>query len=475
MSGPLTDLIPPPPSKTLGARPEPARARPAADTQATSLRAGSIPTQLARRRPRADGTRLSAPAELLLTLWPFCDLPRPVLWALIERMRSRRFAPGQAIIRQGERSRRLAMVAEGEVRVRVRAGRKSHEIARLGRGAVLGEMGLLTGAPCTATAVALTPVRAITISARRFRRLAVRYPVLSSSLGSLVATRLGQAPVDTLVGKVLRGYRVRRCVGRGGMGVVYEAAPLEGGRRVALKMMSHRFAFDLEVQQRFEREIEICRSLRHPNVGRVLEHFTAFGTSFMVMEFCDGPTLDEVLRAAGPLGEDRVRRIAGQLAGGLAYVHRHGVCHRDVKPSNVILTGRDHVKLVDFGLAKATTGGELTQQGCILGTPRYMPPEQLSGQPVDRRADLFALGSVVYEMLAGKAPFADESIAAILGRDCRWSLPPADEIRPGLSHDLYRFLEQTLAVNPSDRVADLQRISRAWRRPPLARVVHGCS
>jgi len=463
MSGLLDDLIPPPPSKLRRSRPEPVRPRGADDTQATGLRAGSVPTEVARRRPRTNGTRPAAPAELLLGLWPFCDLPRPVLWALVERMRSRRVAPGEAIIRQGERSRRLAMVVEGEVRVCVRAGRKSHEIARVGRGAVLGEMGLLTGAPCTATAVALTPVRAVTISARRFRRLAVRYPVLSSSLGSLVATRLGQGPVDTLAGKVLRGYRVRRCVGRGGMGVVYEAASLEDGRRVALKMMSHRFAFDLEVQQRFAREIEICRLLRHPNVGRVLGHFTAFGTSFMVMEFCDGPTLDEVLRAAGPLGEDRVRRIAGQLAGGLAYVHRHGVCHRDVKPSNVILTGRDRVKLVDFGLAKTTTGGELTQQGCILGTPRYMAPEQLAGQPVDCRADLFALGSVVYEMLAGEAPFADQSIAAILGRDRRWSLPPADRIRPGLSHDLYRFLEQTLALDPSDRVADLRRISRAWR------------
>ncbi|MBN2217826.1 MAG: protein kinase [Pirellulales bacterium] len=448
------DLVPPPPSEVVAARLQRAigRAEFLWRFDQDSLDENAL-----------QGSENAARVQLLASLWPFSELPSAVLRALSGRMREKRFAGGQKIIHQGSRSRHLLIVIEGTIEVHVQAGSRRHVLARLDRGAIVGEMSLLTDAPCTATVTAVGPVRAAAISAGEFRRLAARYPVLGSTLSHLVASRLGQAPVDTLTGKVLHGYRLRRCVGRGGMGIVYEAKRLADGQRVALKMLSHRFAYDLEVQQRFEREIQICRSLCHAAIPRILDHFTAFGTNFMVMEFCDGVTLDEFIRAGGPLDEQQVRSIVGQLATALSHIHRHGICHRDVKPRNIIISDeRGTVRLMDFGLATSLASCELTQYGCVLGTPRYMPPEQLAGQRVDYRADLFSLGCVVYEMLTGMALFGDGDVAMQLLQDPNWSMPPADRIRPGLSGDLHQFLCQTVAVDPRRRVVALEEIGNTW-------------
>jgi CRP-like cAMP-binding protein len=401
----------------------------------------------------------------LSSLWPFRELPQTLLSALARHARVRDFAAGEKLIRQGARSRRLLAVINGSVEVSVQHDGRRHVVVHQQEGAILGEMGLLTGARCTATATAITPVRTLVIPARRVHRLIMHFPVLGSSLGHLIASRLGRASTDSLAGKVLRGYRVRRCVGRGGMGVVYEAQRCRDGRRVALKMLSHRFASDFDMQRRFDREIRICRSLRHPNIGRVLGHFSAFGTRFIVMEFCDGVTLDALIRRSGPLPEDQVRRITGQLAAALAYVHHQGICHRDVKPGNIMVAQHgQQVRLMDFGLAKSASCGDLTANGCLLGTPRYMAPEQLAGERADYRSDLFALGCVVYEMLTVQVLFDTGDVFDNLVRPRGWSLPASEQIRPGLSDDLYRFLQQTIAANPQDRVVDLEQIARLWTK-----------
>ena len=409
------------------------------------------------------GAKDASGAKLLEWIWPFSELPSAVLKELASRMRERQFGGGDKMIHQGRRSRHLMIMLDGTAEVHVREGSRRHVIAKLHRNAIVGEMGLLTNAPCTATVTAIGTVRVAAISAKHFRRLAVRYPILGSSLGHLVASRLGQAPIDTLAGKVLHGYRLHRCVGRGGMGIVYEAKRVADGQRVALKMLSHRFAYDFEVQQRFDREIQICRSLQHPNIAQILDHFTGFGTNFMVMEFCGGVTLNEFIELHGPLAENQVRGMVGQLAAALAYIHGNGVCHRDVKPRNImVLDEQGTIRVMDFGLATSVASCELTQCGCVLGTPRYMPPEQLAGQRVDYRADLFALGCVVYEMLTGNALFDNKDITSQLARPFDWSLPPADQIRPGLSAELYRFLRQTTAINPAKRITDLEEIARCW-------------
>lgn len=478
MKGAFQDQIPPPPTASVTERVEqlcaqlrmagpPSKGRPTGRGSALADETGpqSLPTgggtwegPQASEENRRGGA--GSNTRLLASIWPFSDLPWSVLIRIAGRMQEKRLAGGTVLIRQGARSRRLMVLVEGSVEVCVEDGRQRHEIARLEKGSLLGEMGLLMDVPCTATATAVTPVRVLVLPSRWFRRLAVLFPVLSAALGHLAATRLGCAAVDSLVGKVVHGYRLRRCLGRGGMGTVYEAEALADGRRVALKMMSHRFASDLEIQQRFDREVRIGASLRHPNLGRILDHFLGLGTHCMVMEYCEGIALDELIRRRGPLPEDQVRGIAGQVAAALACVHRHGVCHRDVKPANIIVSERTGLaKLIDFGLARSLAGDGLTSQGRILGTPRYMPPEQLGGAPADPRADVFALGCVVYEMLTGESPFAAPNLPTILQRQFSWSLPPAEQVRPGVGRDLYEMLQQSLALAPAKRTADLERFS----------------
>ncbi|KKM24714.1 hypothetical protein LCGC14_1602360, partial [marine sediment metagenome] len=257
----------------------------------------------------------------------------------------------------------------------------------------------------------------------------------------------GHLGVDALVGKTFHGNRVKRCLGRGGMAVVYEAENVHTGRPVALKMMSHRFIHNLEAQSRFARETEICRSLRHPNICQLYSCFTAFGTNFMVMEFCPGENLDQLIRRRGPLPQQKIRKILAQLARGLAYAHGRGVCHRDVKPSNLIVDQDGTVKVTDFGLAKSIWSSELTLSGQLVGTPHYMSPERLSGKPVDHRGDVFAFGCIAYEMLTGRRLFAPGDPMAILAQQARWTLPVPERIRPNLDKDLYRVLQRSLALD----------------------------
>lgn len=396
--------------------------------------------------------------KLLSTKWPFSELPRSTIRAMLPHMNEEEFASGDVLMRQGSRSGRLLILLEGTVGIRVSDGDEFHDIVPTEGATLLGEMSLMTGNPCTATVVAKSPVRALTLPTARFHRLAEQHRILWDLLGQVVARRLGHMGVDVLVGKVFEGYRVKRCLGRGGMAVVYEAAELPGGRRVALKMMSHRFAHNLEAQGRFAREVEICQSLEHPNICRQYARFTEFGTHFMVMEFCDGETLDQLVQREGPLGEDQVRKILGQLAAALAYAHSRGVYHRDVKPSNLIVDGEGTAKLTDFGLAKSSGSCELTTPGQVVGTPQYMPPEQLCGEPVDHRCDVYAFGCVAYEMLRGSSLFSSGDPMVVLSQQFRWRLPPAEEIRAGLSDDLYAVLRGSLAQDPSNRTLDLERL-----------------
>jgi len=397
-------------------------------------------------------------AKLLARTWPFLELPAGVLHALLDNVAEREYDQGQPLVRQGEPCEHLLILVEGTAEVHLQSEERCHEVAELKAGAIIGEMSLVTNEPCTATVAAKTAAVALTLSVERFHQLAARHHVLWLMLNHLVARRLGQEAVDVLSGKTLHGYRIVGCLARGGMAVVYEARDLANHRRVALKMMSHRLTHDLEAQSRFDRELDISQSLLHPNICRIHDRFTAFGTNFMVMEFCDGVALSSVIEHHGPLDEDAARGILGQLAHALAYAHDRGVLHRDLKPANIMINRDGTLKLLDFGLAKSALSAELTCDGHVLGTPRYMPPEQLAGRPVDHRADLFALGCITYELIVGRPLFPERDMLAILTRQMSGPILPDDRFPAGISPELEQVLRQTLTVAPEDRVLNVQQL-----------------
>jgi serine/threonine-protein kinase len=232
---------------------------------------------------------------------------------------------------------------------------------------------------------------------------------------------------DPFVGRVIRSrYRVERQLGEGGMGAVYLAEQLSIGRKVALKILRGDFARDDTFVARFRQEaklVAVLNETHNPHVTYVHDFDHADdGNVFIVMEWLEGRPLNEVIRAQAPLALPRVRRLALQIAQGLEAAHRAGVIHRDIKPHNImVLDANDSIKLMDFGIARLRDSSQtpLTRAGTMMGTPDYMAPEQIEGQDVTDKTDVYSFGIVVYEMLTGVVPFRASTPAAVLTKQLR--------------------------------------------------------
>ena len=396
---------------------------------------------------------------------PFAELSIDVQMDLLSVMEPHDYRAGDRLLRQGERGEHVLLLVSGSASASVRHGSgDTTVVGDFGPGDVVGEMSLLMEEARTADVIARAPVRALHLAADDFYRVAGRYPELRVVLTNLVADRLGQASHDGLGGKEVCGYQIGRCVGRGGMGVVYEAARRSDNATVALKMMNHGLLYRPEAVKRFSREADILMSLAHPTIAGIYERFSAYRTHFLAMEFCEGTTLKQRIAIRGTLDEAVVRRVVGQLADALGYVHSRGLIHRDIKPANVVLSDADSVKLVDFGIAKPdptwAEGGGVTADAVTttlssLGTPRYMAPEQLTFAPVDYRVDVYALASVVYEALVGSPVAQASELAAIIVEKERFVLPPASQIGSGVADEMHQFLHSGLEVRPDRRQVSL--------------------
>ncbi len=248
-------------------------------------------------------------------------------------------------------------------------------------------------------------------------------------------------------------FRVERELGRGGMGVVYEAEDTRLGRRVALKVLPPYLGVGPKAKQRFRAEARAVSRLDHPNIATLYEiGETEAGQLYMAFARYEGETLAERI-AAGPLSVDEAVSIASDLASGLAAAHEQGIVHRDVKPSNVLLSEDGGVKLLDFGVAKVV-GEDITREGIRLGTVAYMSPEQAGGEAVDHRSDLWSLGVVLYEMLTGQPPFRASDPLSLRDAILHEEPPPSASLRTGVPEALEGIVARLLAKDPGDRHAD---------------------
>jgi eukaryotic-like serine/threonine-protein kinase len=259
----------------------------------------------------------------------------------------------------------------------------------------------------------------------------------------------------TSAARILSGrYELSHLVARGGMAEVYRAHDRMLDRPVALKVLFPELSVDRSFVERFRREAQAAANLSHQNIVPVFDWGEDGGTYFIVMEFVDGRPLSSILRTAGPLHPDRAVEIAADVAAALAYAHRHGVVHRDVKPGNVLITDEGTVKVTDFGIARAVNTEEsLTQTGAVMGTATYFSPEQAEGLSVDSRSDIYSLGVVLFEMVTGRPPFVGESPVAVASKHVREDPPSPRAINPGVPPDLEAIILKCLAKPPEYRYA----------------------
>lgn len=260
----------------------------------------------------------------------------------------------------------------------------------------------------------------------------------------------------------LAQFDVMRILGRGGMGVVLEAFDSRLQRHVALKVLDPDLAHDDVARQRFCREARAAASITHENVVAVhqVEHSGEGGIPYLVMQLVSGESLEQRLAGGKRLPVREIVRIALQASRGLVAAHAQGLIHRDIKPGNILLEPpNDHVKLTDFGLARATEDVRLTRTGFVSGTPLYMAPEQALGENSDHRSDLFSLGAVLYEMCSGQPPFAGNSALAILKQIADDKHRPLKELNPQLPDWLILTVDRLLAKKPADRIQSAAQLA----------------
>ncbi len=255
-------------------------------------------------------------------------------------------------------------------------------------------------------------------------------------------------------------YEVTEIIGRGGMGVVVKGFDGSLNRYVAIKMLSPELASSAAARQRFAREAQAAAAVVHAHVVPIHAVNGQADVPYLVMPFIAGESLQRRIDRLGPLPVRDVLRIAMQAARGLAAAHEQGLVHRDIKPANILLENDvDRVLLTDFGLARAVDDASLTVSGVIAGTPQYMSPEQACGETVDRRSDLFSLGSVMYAMCAGRPPFRAETTMGILHRITRDPPRPLRELNPDVPAWLDAIIQRLLEKDPTKRFASAEEVA----------------
>ena len=259
-------------------------------------------------------------------------------------------------------------------------------------------------------------------------------------------------------------YEIQQVLGEGGMAKVFLGTDRVLSRTVAVKVLAPQYAEDQQFVARFRREAQAAAALNHPNIVSVFDTGSNGNVHYIVMEYVEGKTLQETLREESRLTPERSIEIGEAVARALSAAHAKGLVHRDIKPGNIMITREGQVKVMDFGIARATTSDTVTQTAAVLGTAAYLSPEQAQGETVDHRSDIYSLGVVLYEMLTGRQPFTGESPVSIAYRHVTEDPVPPSRLNPDVPDALDAIVMKAMAKSPDDRYQTAQELIDDLRR-----------
>jgi serine/threonine protein kinase len=378
----------------------------------------------------------------------FDAMSREGLADLVSRLDSIDFSQDEMILREGDKGDSLYLLESGSIRIQVTPESDTTDgfLSELNAPALFGEMALLTDIRRTASVIALTDVTCFRLKRKDFEVLMARETSLSRFMTRVVGERLLEAQTIRKVGK----YHITGRIGSGAAATVFSALHPELDVEVALKMLTHTLVHRKGFAKRFKQEARSVANLNHEHIVRVYDTEAAYGTHFIVMERLRGTLLEDILESRTRLAWGAIRRILKEVCRALHYSHEKDLLHRDIKPSNVFLTEDRRVKILDFGIAVAKNS-VADDGGMLLGTPYYMSPEQIRGDALDGRTDLYSLGIVAYELVTGDVPFDAQSLEELLMHHQKTPFPDPRKAMSDVPEDLAIFIQKATAKEVDDR------------------------
>ena len=403
---------------------------------------------------------LPSDLEFLLNTNLFAAIPRESVTPLLNSLKFKKVRTGERFITQGDDGDTFYIIQNGACIINLEKDNTLNPVARLKAGDIVGEMAVLTG-ECRSTHVdAETDMDLWSLTRQQFDTLAQEYPDLRNFLTEIVTQRFSSVKITA--SRTIGKYIIKEILDQGGWSIVYRGAHNVLNFQVAVKMLKHNMAMDPEFLDKFRYEAKTIARLNHPNIVKVYDIEERYRTLFIIMELLEGYPLKYLLTNMPKLSISGIVDIILQVCSGLEYAHKEGIIHQDIKPANIFIQPDGLVRIVDFGLA-CPPG---TIDFDMPGTPFYMSPEQIRGEPVDERTDIYSLGIMLYEMLTGKRPFPEESLGKLMDLHVKEDTPDPRILIPDMPEELHSVIMKSIRKDPGERFHNIPEIVNKLR--PLA-------
>ncbi len=369
----------------------------------------------------------------------------------ISGLTHRHVVAGERFITQGEPGDTAYIIQKGTCLVIVEKDGNLHPVNHYGKGDIVGGIGLLTGEPRIAHVEAETDMDLWVLNKKQFDHISAKDPALMSFLTELVADRFDSKRPTAYrrIGK----YLTTDIIGRGGYSIVYKGVHAGLNLPVAIKMLRYDMALDQDFMNGFYGEAKTIAGMEHENIVRIYDIEERYKTLFIIMELITGESLRDLIDQLKTLSPRLTVKFLLQICAGLAYAHKHGIVHRDINPSNIIIKRYDRLKIIDFGLTCVIGTEDFHSQGTLF----YKSPEQIEGDPVGPYTDIYALGITTYEMLTGRRPFPENNLWELRNIHLKDDIPDPAEIVSDIPEDLRKFIMKAGRCDPSRRYRDISQ------------------